>query len=395
MGVIVLLIVVAIAVSVTMVMQSGGNDEDNDSGWAKWSSWGSCFVVGCGTGTQERLRLCKETADNGDESVCLGPDRQTQNCTVNCPIDGAWASWSSWGSCSAICGNGKMQRTRTCSDPAPQYGGQECSGSGEQTKDCTVHCPIDGAWAQWSSWGSCSVTCGNGKMQRTRTCSDPTPSHGGQECSGSDEQSQNCIVNCPVHGAWAQWSSWGSCSVTCGNGQMLRTRTCTDPAPQYGGQECSGSDTETETCQESSPGCSASVCFGSYTTFNESYRRESVTLSGCNSTNAKCDKVTGDSWYRFKLPSGENGVLDTCPEYLSCGTCAPIWMKSSHPTEFGIISDVTMAVSVGGGQCSLWSGSGSVTKCSVDGEAFYLYKLWTPPYCYQSYCAGTYSFEED
>ena len=328
MGVILLLIVVVVAVVVSMAMQS-----DGDIGWAKWSSWGSCSVVGCGTGTHERLRLCKE-------SECPGPDRQTQNCTVNCPLDGAWTVWSNWGSSSITCGNGQMLRTRTCTDPAPQYGGQQCSGSGKQSQNCIVNCPIDGAWTDWSIWSSCSSRCTVGTTQRTRH------------------------------------------------------RTCTDPAPEHGGQECSGPDTETENCTESH--CSASVCFDSYTTFNESYRRESV--RGCvGALSYACDddKVTGDSWYRFKLPTGENGVLDTCPRPGTCGTCFPIWMNSSHPTEFGIISDVTMAASLGGARCSLWSGSGSVTKCSVDGEVFYLYKLWRPVTCSLSYCTGTYSFAED
>ncbi len=282
MGVIVLLIVVVIAVSVSLAMKNDGND-DNDSGWANWSSWGLCSVS-CGTGVQQRPRLCTKTADNDEESVCPGPDRETQNCTVNCPINGAWTQWSSWSSCS------------------------------------------------------------------------------------------RCIV---------------------GTTQKTRHRTCTDPAAQYGGQECSGSNKETENCTESH--CSASVCFDSYTTFSESYRRESVTLDGCHRLyGAKCDedKVTGDSWYRFKLPTGENGVLDTCPEPRTCGTCSPIWMTSSHPTEFGVIKDVTMATSWVG-DCSFVSGPGSVTKCSVDGEVFYLYKLWKPDQCYRSYCAGTYSFGED
>ncbi len=348
-GVILLLIVVVIAVSVTMVIQSDGNDNDNDSGWAKWSSWGSCSVS-CGTGTQERLRLCKETTDNADETICPGPDRQTQNCTVNCPINGVWTAWSNWNKCSAVCGNGNRLRTRTCSNPAPQYGGQDCSGSGEQTKDCTVNCHVDGAWAQWSSWSSCSARCIVGVTQKTRH------------------------------------------------------RTCTDPAPEHGGQECSGSDTETGTCTESH--CSASVCFDSYTTFDESYRRESVTLTACPYLGERpaCDqnKVTGYSWYRFKLATGENGLLSwvdtsTCPNPLTCGTCHPISTNSSHPTQFGVIKDITMGASWSGG-CFRWSGSGSVTKCSVDGEVFYLYKLWRPTgfsSCGHAYCAGTYSLGED
>ena len=56
-----------------------------------------------------------------------------------------------------------------------------------------------------------------------------------------------------VNGNWAGWSSWGSCSVTCGTGSKVRTRTCTNPAPQYNGANCAGSGSDTSSC--SLPNC--------------------------------------------------------------------------------------------------------------------------------------------
>lgn len=51
-----------------------------------------------------------------------------------------------------------------------------------------------------------------------------------------------------VDGQWANWGSWRTCSVTCGGGSQSRSRTCTNPAPQYNGSPCPNSDTSTQAC---------------------------------------------------------------------------------------------------------------------------------------------------
>ena len=43
--------------------------------------------------------------------------------------------------------------------------------------------PVDGGWSDWT-FGECSKTCGNGKKQETRTCTNPPPSNGGKDCKG-------------------------------------------------------------------------------------------------------------------------------------------------------------------------------------------------------------------
>ena len=53
-----------------------------------------------------------------------------------------------------------------------------------------------------------------------------------------------------VNGEWSQWFPWQPCSVTCGTGNRSRVRTCTEPAPKWGGQNCIGINMSINACSE-------------------------------------------------------------------------------------------------------------------------------------------------
>ncbi|KAK7097246.1 hypothetical protein V1264_004254 [Littorina saxatilis] len=55
----------------------------------------------------------------------------------------------------------------------------------------------DGGWSPWTTWTSCSVTCGSGKRSRFRMCNDPLPEPGGRFCKGHSVQWTDCQVPCP------------------------------------------------------------------------------------------------------------------------------------------------------------------------------------------------------
>ena len=61
-----------------------------------------------------------------------------------------------------------------------------------------LRCIVDGGWCKWSSWGSCSKSCGGGDQLRKRSCTNPKPSYGGRPCQGEKQEKRNCNTQgCP------------------------------------------------------------------------------------------------------------------------------------------------------------------------------------------------------
>ncbi|KAL7829399.1 hypothetical protein AOLI_G00302840 [Acnodon oligacanthus] len=103
----------------------------------------------------------------------------------------------------------------------------------------------DPAAEEWSQWSVCSLTCGQGWQVRTRSC---VSSPYGTLCSGPLRETRLCnnTATCPVHGLWEEWSPWSLCSVTCGRGSRTRSRSCV--AAQHGGKGCGGPEVQTKLC---------------------------------------------------------------------------------------------------------------------------------------------------
>jgi predicted molibdopterin-dependent oxidoreductase YjgC len=90
------------------------------------------------------------------------------------------SNWSNWTTCSTTCGEGIQTRNRTIIQQ-PQLGGLPC-GNLTETQTCNTQlCPVDCQVGNWSSWSSCSVTCGNGTQTRTRNIA-INASNGGIAC---------------------------------------------------------------------------------------------------------------------------------------------------------------------------------------------------------------------
>ncbi|XP_062596721.1 uncharacterized protein LOC134258192 [Saccostrea cucullata] len=58
---------------------------------------------------------------------------------------------------------------------------------------CEKSTKVDGGWTEWSHWSKCEVVNGRGKRTKSRTCTNPSPQHGGKFCNlGEATYEENC-----------------------------------------------------------------------------------------------------------------------------------------------------------------------------------------------------------
>ena len=69
-----------------------------------------------------------------------------------------------------------------------------------------------------------------------------------------------------VDGGFSEWGNYTECSATCGGGNQMRMRTCTNPVPLNGGKPCVGLTTESKECNmQECPGINNGNTFVQYT----------------------------------------------------------------------------------------------------------------------------------
>eukprot|EP00106_Octopus_bimaculoides_P000596 XP_014768038.1 PREDICTED: SCO-spondin-like [Octopus bimaculoides] len=297
--------------------------------WSTWNSWSECSAT-CGVGSQKRQRICNYGLLNED---CIGEAVQLQACvTAMCEGNETCKDGKVWSDCANACpmtcmehkiGENICQQSDTCIpgcrcpsgfleenghcveiskcfchdkdgtsilenfEAKSQFSCQKCFCS-NGTIEClniTKNCC---KYAEWTSWGSCSQTCGVGVKHRYRKLLTS-----GNRCSSEYLiQNETCTLgNCPfdcivndlgynnddiiresaceicicenyremcrpqpnaiVHANWTEWTQWTECSRSCQPGGLRsRTRFCSNPLPRCGGDKCSGDAVEVKPCNE-------------------------------------------------------------------------------------------------------------------------------------------------
>lgn len=155
----------------------------------------------------------------------VGPNKTLPSIIRYVSVNGEWSNWSSWSQCQGRCGMGIQSRSRTCSEPAPTYGGHLCRGSSKERRTCTMPfvddgdpCPgisisgVGATWSAWSEWSQCNPDCAafnsasaspdseNGQRRRTRNClitrkdGGMVPAQSLRECDGHAEEVERCYL---------------------------------------------------------------------------------------------------------------------------------------------------------------------------------------------------------
>ncbi|XP_028829769.1 oncoprotein-induced transcript 3 protein-like isoform X2 [Denticeps clupeoides] len=121
----------------------------------------------------------------------------------------------------------------------------------------------------------------------------------------------------------------------------------------------------------------------SYSSLDEPWRATNNSVP--YDSNAKCDtNVNWGGWYRLFYNGMSVQMPEWCPDQLSCGTHAPLWLQSSHPH----VGDGEVTRNV----CGHWNNDccsfhpPPITVKACPGN-YYVYKFVSPTWCYLAYCA--------
>ncbi|KAJ8019560.1 A disintegrin and metalloproteinase with thrombospondin motifs 9 [Holothuria leucospilota] len=191
--------------------------------------FGECSVD-CGIGIQIQNIECQEDGVTVNDDQCDPAIRPTPQ--RSCDVGSCRWVTGDFGTCSVTCGPGVGQQTRTvtCANDNQAVPEANCNSL---PRPSSVHYCVSGVVCSAPIWvvgtfGECSVVCGTGIEVRSVVCQADGVTVSDAQCDPATRPAaqRQCVVgNC----GWVT-GDFGTCSVTCGPGigQQTRTVTCSN-----------------------------------------------------------------------------------------------------------------------------------------------------------------------
>ncbi|PPS96829.1 TSP1/LNR (Lin-12/Notch) repeat containing protein [Cryptosporidium hominis] len=210
---------------------------------SEWGNWSRCSLT-CGIGHQMRERSLIKAPK--DQNLFQCPEtRQIRECiqdtcSSNCTL-GEFKFKSAVSGSPCLMEKGCVERREILHPPfKPELGNFTCKVE-ERPSDCLglhLGCPGPCEFSEWSGWSLCSYYKNEGlgfddeaskykllkkrrrvarRRMRDANCEDELEY---KECDESERHGVEALVRCNM----GDWSSWSSCSTSCGLGSRLRAR---------------------------------------------------------------------------------------------------------------------------------------------------------------------------
>ncbi|XP_062313300.1 thrombospondin type-1 domain-containing protein 7B [Osmerus eperlanus] len=247
--------------SLTAIRVHSDIDFPKDSQHFSWKTgqWGRCLGEECGSGgIQTRMVWCVHAEGwTTHHSNCLQADKPEgqRHCFKVCEWHQDLFEWevSEWGACLLVPYLSDELKLRTAECVTAQHGIQrrrvQCSRTNNRTlvtsriceffsqkpsgeQACLIPCPQDCVVSLFTSWSSCSRSCGVGLQHQTRHVL-ATPMYGGASCPKLT-QTRTCsnITPCPPGEGEFHYSlkvgAWSECRLPLQRGVWLNGRTMVD-----------------------------------------------------------------------------------------------------------------------------------------------------------------------
>ncbi|XP_060630427.2 ADAMTS-like protein 2 isoform X1 [Anolis sagrei] len=212
------------------------------------SEWSECSARCGGPGTMKREvrcsvepNLCNDSVRPISEKECSGP-----------PCDRQWTV-SDWGSCSGLCGEGRMSRFVTCRNlEGKVISDSQCN---PKTKPLAIYpCGDKNCPAHWveQEWDQCNATCGRGVKRRTVLCvgleNGLYREYPEEHCDAFPKPDMQASCFKRPCSTWFS-TSWSQCSKTCGTGLRFREVKCYQGETLGQGCESASKPEAKQTCQ--------------------------------------------------------------------------------------------------------------------------------------------------